>query len=101
MLGNTPNKNGFKYLQYAVSLYYSNLPYILSQKALYKEIALKFCVTPSSIEKSIRISITSSWHNRNVELADKIFGNSVVKNDIPTNSIYIAAIAEFLSCVNP
>lgn len=96
LLGITPNRRGYYFLQDAITIYLNNIPNIIKTKAIYDELARKYKTTYTAIDRAIRFSITSSWHNRNIELAEKIFGNTINKNDIPSNSLFISAIAVYL-----
>lgn len=95
-LGNAPSLSGFQYIKDCVEVA------MLHQERLtdlYKLIAQRHNKTESSVERAIRFSITSTWHKRNKDFANEIFGYVLQDNaDFPTNRLYIATIAEWIRC---
>jgi two-component system response regulator (stage 0 sporulation protein A) len=59
--------------------------------------AEKYHTSECSIERAVRHAIKSGWYKHNEELAGMIFINSLQStNDIPTNSVFISAVSEWL-----
>lgn len=97
-LGIQPSFKGFQYLKRGIEfcvkdpLSVSNLSGII-----YPQIAEEFNTTASAVERAARNAITTGWHRRDKALAKDIFGNTLQSAaDVPTNSLYIAALAEWL-----
>ena len=66
-------------------------------KELYPTIAKKYQTTPSRVERAIRHSIEVAWNRGNQEKINQFFGcNSNMKKGKPTNSEFIAVIADKL-----
>ena len=67
-------------------------------KVLYKEIADENSDTVSRVERAIRHAIEVSWNRGNTSVINKIFGYTVVaEKGRPTNSEFIALVADFIS----
>ena len=67
-------------------------------KVLYKEIADENSDTVSRVERAIRHAIEVSWNRGNTSAINKIFGYTVVaEKGRPTNSEFIALVADFIS----
>lgn len=65
---------------------------------LYPKLAEEFGTTSAAVERAARSAIKESWHRRDRELSKEIFSNSLQgSNDVPSNSLYIAAVAEWLN----
>lgn len=94
-LGNTPNKKGFYFIKDCIIICLYNSTAFKS-KEIYAAVADKYNTTLCSVERAIRYTIQSSWHNRDKALASQIFGCSVSINDVPSNTLYIAAIVDHL-----
>lgn len=66
-------------------------------KVTYPTVAKKFNTTPSRVERAIRHAIEVAWDRGNIEVLNRIFGYSVSeRKGKPTNSEFIALIADFL-----
>lgn len=98
-LGNSPKSKGFHYLCTGLRFIMNDPRSVTNlSKILYPKIAEKFQATAAGVERSVRSSIQSGWHRRDVELAKEMFGNTLQsENDIPSNALYISAVAEWLS----
>lgn len=67
-------------------------------KILYPEVAKKFNTTGSRVERAIRHAIEVAWNRGDTDTINRIFGYSISKNkDKPTNSEFIAMIADYLT----
>lgn len=67
---------------------------------LYNQIGRKYGKTGSSVERSIRHSIYASQTTCDKELFEEIIGYPIEKVK-PTNSEYIAAVADYVRKANP
>ena len=96
-LGNQPNNKGFAFLRTGVMLCIGDMELCRSlNKGLYPLIAHRFSTSPAAVERNVRFSINSGWQRRDKQLAEIIFGNTLQsERDIPTNSLYFAALAEW------
>ena len=85
---------GLRYLTYAITETVKN-PYRTEgiTKDLYHEIARKYGVTASKVERNIRKAICVSWTNAKKEL-DQMAGYHLVKR--PTNSEFIDLVAYYI-----
>lgn len=98
-LGINANTRGYMYLKIAI-LKAINNPSIIKHitTTLYPEIAKMYNIKSNCIERSIRYAITKSFNNLDLDLVKKWFGDSFTnKKKQPTNSQYIANIAERIS----
>ncbi|MBQ9898960.1 MAG: sporulation initiation factor Spo0A C-terminal domain-containing protein [Ruminococcus sp.] len=97
-LGNSPKSKGFHYLCVGLKFIMSDPRSVTNlSKILYPKIAEKFQATAIGVERSVRSSIQTGWHRRDIELAKEMFGNTLQSdNDIPSNALYISAVAEWL-----
>ena len=98
-LGVPANLNGYLYLRYAIELMIEDVSYINKiTKRLYPDIAKQFNATAGSVERCIRVAIEASWYRGNKEAQNKVFGYSAaMKKCVPTNSEFIATIADYIS----
>ena len=90
---------GYQYLREAIILTVENMDIINSvTKVLYPEVAHKFSTTPSRVERAIRHAIEVAWDRGDIETLQRFFGYTVsnIKGK-PTNSEFIAMIADYLS----
>ena len=94
-LGVQLNMSGFKYVREAINQAIQN-PRLLNcvTYELYPIVAEKFQTTSKSVERCIRHAILTSWGKGELETIERIFGTAI-KNR-PTNSEFIAAIADYL-----
>ena len=65
-------------------------------KDVYPKIAEKFNSTPSRVERAIRHALEISWNQNKESISSLIFGKSRVTDKKPTNSEFIASIADKL-----
>ncbi len=90
---------GYQYLREAIILTIHDMDMINAvTKVLYPEVAKKFNTTPSRVERAIRHAIEVAWDRGDIEVLQKFFGYTVsnIKGK-PTNSEFIAMIADYLS----
>ena len=90
---------GYQYLREAIMLTINDMEIINAvTKVLYPEVAKKFSTTPSRVERAIRHAIEVAWDRGDLETLQKFFGYTVsnIKGK-PTNSEFIAMIADYLS----
>lgn len=89
---------GYQYLRYAIELTINDLNMVSHvTKGLYPAVAKKFQTDPTRVERAIRHAIETAWNRGNLELVEKYFGYTVcAKREKPTNSEFIATIAEYL-----
>ena len=90
---------GYQYLREAIILTIKDMEMINAvTKVLYPEVAKKFRTTPSRVERAIRHAIEVAWDRGDIEVLQKFFGYTVsnIKGK-PTNSEFIAMIADYLS----
>ena len=90
---------GYQYLREAIILTINDMDMINAvTKVLYPEVAKKFSTTPSRVERAIRHAIEVAWDRGDIEVLQKFFVYTVsnIKGK-PTNSEFIAMIADYLS----
>jgi len=90
---------GYQYLREAIILTIHDMDVINAvTKVLYPAVAKKFGTTPSRVERAIRHAIEVAWDRGDVETLQRFFGYTVsgIKGK-PTNSEFIAMIADYLS----
>ena len=90
---------GYQYLREAIILTIQDMDIINAvTKVLYPAVAKKFSTTPSRVERAIRHAIEVAWDRSDVETLQRFFGYTVsgIKGK-PTNSEFIAMIADYLS----
>ena len=67
-------------------------------KVLYPTIANKYQTTPSRVERAIRHAIEVAWSRGKMETLDSLFGYTInTGKGKPTNSEFIARMAEYIS----
>ena len=97
-LGVAANVRGYNYLKTALDLGCKN-PLVIEMitKCLYPEIAKLYKTTSSRVERAIRHAIEISWNRGSEELIKEIWGYTISpEKEKPTNSEYIAALAEYI-----
>ena len=90
---------GYQYLREAIILAINDMDIINAvTKVLYPTVAKKFGTTDSRVERAIRHAIEVAWDRGDIEVLQKFFGYTVsnIKGK-PTNSEFIAMIADYLS----
>ena len=97
-LGISPNTKGYHYLRDVILICVTSGEHITTfSKNLYAQMAEKYHTSECSIQRAVRHAIKSGWYRHNEELAGMIFINSLQStNDIPTNSVFIYAVSEWL-----
>lgn len=99
LLGMPSHIKGYGYTRKAVLLIVEDREKYLSKitKALYPTIAKEFETTSSRVERAIRHAAEIAWERGDVEVQNRIFGNSVsAKTGKPTNSELLACIADYV-----
>lgn len=95
--GIQPQLRGHDYLHEAIKLVLEDRNNMSVSKILYPRIAKKFNVTASKVERAIRNAIEIAFNNLDPNVIFEIFGNTIpLHKDKPTNSHFIATIAELL-----
>lgn len=98
-LGSAPNIKGFQYIKRGIQFCMSDPRSITNlTELIYKKIAEEYETTTDAVERAARNAIQTGWVNRDKVLAKDIFRNTLQSDsDTPSNALYIAAIAEWLS----
>lgn len=63
-------------------------------KKLYPALALETKASPQAVERAIRSCIEIAWDRGDVRTLEQLFGRECIRNRRPTNSQFIAVIAE-------
>ena len=95
-LGVPSHIKGYQYIREGIAIIYNN-PEVIGgiTKELYPQIAKKFDITVSRVERAIRHAIEVSWNRGNWDLMEDIFGHSVdIDKAKPTNSEFIVTVAD-------
>ena len=87
---------GYHYMRTAVLLSVEDMKVVGSvTKLLYPEIAKRYNTTDGKVERAIRNAIEISWERGNRQTFEELFGYCMESGQgRPTNSEYIAAIAD-------
>ncbi len=87
---------GYHYIRAAVMMAVEDMKVVGSvTKLLYPEIARRYNTTNGKVERAIRNAIEISWERGNRHTFEKMFGYCMESGQgRPTNSEYIAAIAD-------
>ena len=95
-MGITPDKLGFEYLRYAITLVANDSSYLQAiTKRLYPDIAKYFGVKSRDIERCIRFAIGQSYNCGGLLEINNLYGTVVYKNDYkPTNGELIGILAD-------
>ncbi|MDE6849924.1 MAG: sporulation transcription factor Spo0A, partial [Clostridia bacterium] len=97
-IGIPPHIMGYQYLREGIKMTISD-PSIINNvtKRLYPEIGEKYNTTASKVDRAIRHAIEVAWNRGRIDAVNSIFGVRVyMGNDRPTNSEFIALIADKL-----
>ena len=97
-IGIPPQNSGYMYLREGIVLVTRD-PSIIGSitKRLYPMIADRFNTDASKVERAIRHAIEVAWNKGKFEVFNSLFGvNAYTKYDKPTNSEFIALIADRL-----
>ena len=94
-LGIPAHIKGYRYVRQAVEMVIKDMD-ILSAvtKELYPRVAEEFDSTPSRVERAIRHAIDVVWERGNQAALKRYFKNNLNENVKPTNSQFIAKIAD-------
>lgn len=86
---------GYHYLRHAIAAVVDE-PDTMHRitKVLYPRVAEAFNTSCSRVERACRHAINLGWDNANPELINKYFGWSVKAGNKPTNSEFIATLAD-------
>ncbi|MDE7305764.1 MAG: sporulation transcription factor Spo0A [Clostridia bacterium] len=97
-IGIPPHIKGFSYLREGIKMAVED-PAIINRvtKELYPKIGQKFETSASKVERAIRHAIEVAWNRGRTDAISSIFGARVyIKSDRPTNSEFIALVADKL-----
>lgn len=96
-LGVPAHIKGYLYLREAIDLVIRNIEILGAiTKKLYPAVADKFNTTSSRVERAIRHAIEVAWDRGNKDELNRYFGNTISDGGKPTNSQFIARIADKL-----
>lgn len=88
---------GYQYIRDAITLVVGDMDLLSAvTKELYPAIAKLNNTTPSRVERAIRHAIEVAWSKEKSEYVDSIFGLNTREKNKPTNSEFIAVIADKL-----
>ena len=95
-MGIPAHLKGYHYMRTAVLLAVEDMKVVGSvTKLLYPEIAKRYNTTDGKVERAIRNAIEISWERGNRQTFEELFGYCMESGQgRPTNSEYIAAIAD-------
>ena len=95
-IGVPAHLKGYRYVRTAVLMAEEDMKVVGSvTKLLYPEIAKRYNTTDGKVERAIRNAIEISWERGNKKTFEGLFGYCCENgNARPTNSEYIAAIAD-------
>ena len=98
-LGVPSHLKGYNYLKYGIARCLSHSEELESvTKILYPGIAKKYNTTTGKVEHGIRHAIQKAWETEKNEEWESIFGKAYMnRNSKPTNSQFIATIADFIT----
>lgn len=87
---------GYQYIREGIIMsFYDRTMLQYITKSLYPAIAKKYKTTSSSVERTIRHAIEVAWRRGNMEMLEKVFGNTVCAGKgKPTNSEFMALLAD-------
>lgn len=95
-IGVPAHLKGYRYLREAILLTLSDSDATNGiTKVIYPEIAKRYSATPGCIERAIRHAVEIAWDRGDAETLREFFGSA--ENERPTNSFFIAAVADRLS----
>ncbi|MFP4020538.1 MAG: sporulation transcription factor Spo0A [Halanaerobium sp.] len=94
-LGIPAHIKGYRYVRQAIEMVIKDMDLLSAvTKELYPQIAEEFDSTSSRVERAIRHAIDVAWQRGNQEALKKYFKNNVNENVKPTNSQFIAKLAD-------
>lgn len=86
---------GYQYLRTSIMMSIIDIDILNSiTKQLYPTIAEQYNTTSSRVERAIRHAIEVAWSRGKTDTIDELFGYSIGDRDKPTNSEFIALIAD-------
>lgn len=101
-IGIPPHIKGFAYLREGIKMVVAD-PAVINKvtKVLYPMIGEKFSTSASKVERAIRHAIEVAWNRGRTDAISSVFGARVyIGNDRPTNSEFIALVADKLFLEN-
>ena len=94
-LGIYSNLKGYDLIKESVLKTLKDNTYVqLITKKLYPTLAMDFHASPQSIERAIRSCIEISWERGDTRVIEQLFGRNEKNKKRPTNSQFIAVVAE-------
>lgn len=94
-LGVPANLNGYHHIRYCVELILKDPKHTVPTMNLYYDSAEKFGVTTTAVERGVRTAINTSRKRTDEEFFKELFGYNA-SDVMPTNSEYIATIADYV-----
>ena len=93
---------GYSYLRYAIITAVNDSEAMeMVTKVLYPTVARCYDTTAQRVERAIRHAIEVAWNRGDADIPDKFFGYTVQRSrGRPTNSEFIAMIADYLKLKN-
>ena len=89
---------GYHYLREAIIQSVNDKEMLESvTKLLYPAVAKKFATTPSRVERAIRHAIEIAWDRGDIDTLNSFFGYTINTGNKPTNTEFIALIADKIS----
>ena len=99
--GVPPHLLGYEYLGEAIELVLEDRKLRHKTVKIYHHIAQKFNSTYARVERAMRHAIEVAFNNLSTKTAEELFGNtSHFTKSCPTNSHFIAAVAEYIEYSN-
>ena len=101
-LGIPAHLRGYQFLRSAVGMCVEDMELVGSvTKLLYPDLAKMYQTTDTKIERATRNAIEVSWERGNSDLFEELFGYAnTVEYTRPTNSEYIAVVADYIRLKN-
>lgn len=98
-VGISANLQGYHYLKESIKLVMENPYYIGSiTKVMYPTVANRFDTTATRVERAIRHALEVAYSKGKITNLNRIFGLNIFdKNEKPTNSEFVALVADRLS----
>lgn len=89
---------GYNYLRDAVLIVLQDRAFLNGvTKRLYPYIAEKYGISPTVVERALRIAIEYAWSNGDIDYLYSLFGATISSNKgKPTNSAFIARVADLI-----
>lgn len=101
-LGIPAHLRGYQFLRSALEMCVEDMELVGSvTKLLYPDLAKRYQTTDTKVERAIRNAIEVSWDRGNSDLFEELFGYSnSPEYTRPTNSEYIAVVADYIRLEN-